>query len=97
MPIYIHLINLPDQGMKNIKDAPAQIEAFTKAIKAAGGKLIGFYATMGQYDSVSITEFPSDEVALAALLALGADGTVRTTTLRAFSAEEFLEIVKKLP
>jgi len=57
----------------------------------------GFYSTMGQYDCAIITEFPSDEVVMAGLLALGSQGTLRTTTLKAFPANEFAEIVKKLP
>ena len=59
--------------------------------------MIGFYLTMGQYDYVVIAEGPSDEVALMQLLGLGAAGNVRTTTLKAFTKEEFAEIVKKLP
>jgi len=62
-----------------------------------GGKLVGFYSVMGEYDYVGISEAPSDEVITAFLLALGADGNVRTTTLKAFTTEEFVEIVKKLP
>lgn len=97
MPAYIHLGKLTDEGMKNVKDAPAVIEATVKAIEEAGGKVIGFYSTMGQYDCAIITEFPSDEVVMAGLLALGSQGTLRTTTLKAFPANEFAEIVKKLP
>ena len=48
MPTYVILMNLTEQGVKTIKDAPARIEESTKAIEAAGGKLIGFYLTMGQ-------------------------------------------------
>jgi uncharacterized protein with GYD domain len=59
--------------------------------------MIGFYLTLGQYDYVAIAEGPSDEVALMQLLGLGAAGNVRTTTLKAFTREEFGEIVKKLP
>jgi uncharacterized protein with GYD domain len=62
-----------------------------------GGKVLGFYLTMGEYDYVSIGEAPSDEVVATFALALGALGNVRTTNLKAFSAEEFAEIVKKLP
>ena len=62
-----------------------------------GGKVIGFYSTMGEYDYVSVGEFPNDEVAATFLLALGSLGNVKTTTLKAFSIEQFKEIVGKLP
>ena len=97
MSTYIVLMNLTEQGIKNIKDAPARVEETAKALEAAGGKLPAFYTVMGPYDYVAIAEGPSDEVALAQLLALGMAGNVRTTTLKAFTTEEFAEILKMLP
>lgn len=97
MPTYISLFKLTDQGIKSIKDAPQRIEQGVKGLEAMGGKLVGFYSVMGEYDYVGISEAPSDEVVTAFLLALGAGGNVRTTTLKAFTTEEFVEIVKKLP
>jgi uncharacterized protein with GYD domain len=97
MPIYIGLNKLTDQGIKNIKDAPQRIEEAFKGWEAMGGKVIGFYVVMGEYDYVAIGEAPNDEVALTAALALGAQGNIRTKTLKAITKEEFAEIIKKLP
>jgi uncharacterized protein with GYD domain len=97
MPTYVVLMKLTDQGVKDIKNAPARIEAGIKAWEALGGKLIGFYSVMGEYDYVAVGEGPSDEVATTFALGLGSLGNVRTTTLRAYTAEEFAAIVKKLP
>jgi uncharacterized protein with GYD domain len=66
-------------------------------MEAVGGKLLAFYLVMGEYDYVAIAEAPSDEVAATYLLGLGADGYVRTTTMKAFTAEQFGEMVKNLP
>jgi uncharacterized protein with GYD domain len=76
---------------------PERLAGEIKALEAMGGKLIGFYSTMGEYDYVGIAEAPSDEVAVTFLLALGAAGNARTTTLKAFTQGEFAEIVKRLP
>ncbi|MDD2320114.1 MAG: GYD domain-containing protein [Geobacteraceae bacterium] len=97
MPTYVILMNLTDQGARNIKDAPARIQAVAKSLEAAGGRMLAFYHVMGPYDYVAITEGPSDELALAQLLALGMAGNVRTTTRKAFSMEAFEDILKKLP
>lgn len=97
MPIYISLMKFTDQGIKNIKDAPGRAEQAVKDLEAMGGRLVGLYSVMGEYDYVTITECPSDEVASIALLALGAQGNIRTTTFKAFTKEEFAEMVKKLP
>jgi len=97
MPTYITLYKLTDQGIKNIKDAPGRIEDAVKGYESMGGKLIGFYSVLGKYDYVGIEECPSDEIATTFALATGSLGNVRSTTLKAFSKEEFGEIVKKLP
>ncbi len=97
MPTYVVLYKLTDQGIRNIKDAPQRIEEGIKASEAMGGKVIGFYSVMGEYDYVSIGELPNDETAVTLALAMGSQGNVRTTTLKAFTKEEFAEIVKKLP
>jgi uncharacterized protein with GYD domain len=97
MPMYITLFNVTEKGMKNIKDAPNRIEEGIKAAESIGGKLIGFYATMGEYDYVSIGEAPSDEVHMTFLLGLAAQGYVRTKTLKAFTKEELGEMISKLP
>lgn len=97
MSTYILLMSLTEQGIKSIKDAPARIEQGVKAFEAMGGRVIGFYTVMGEYDYVAIGEAPSDEVVMTFLLGLGALGNVRTTTLRAFTREELAEFVSKLP
>ena len=97
MPTYIGLYKLTDQGIKAIKDAPGRVEAAIKAVEKMGGKVIGVYVVMGEYDYVTIGEFPGDEVATTYALALGSLGNVRTTTFRAYTKEEFAAMVKKLP
>jgi len=97
MNTYILLMKLTDQGIKTVKDAPKRAEAGIKAYEKMGGKVLGFYAALGEYDYISIGEAPNDEVATAFSLALGSLGNVRTTSLRAFTLKEFTEIVKKVP
>ena len=97
MPTYIGLYKLTDQGVRTIKEAPGRIEAGIKAYEKMGGKVIGFYVVMGEYDYVAVGEAPSDEVATTFALALGSLGNIRTTTLRAYTKEEFTAMVKKLP
>jgi uncharacterized protein with GYD domain len=97
MPTYIGLFKLTDRGITEIKEAPQRIEEAMKAYEAMGGKVIGLYTVMGEYDYVAIGEAPSDEVQMTFSLALGTKGFVRTTTLKAFTKEEFAEMVVKLP
>ena len=97
MATYVTLMKLTGKGIQNIKDAPARIEEGIKGWEAMGGKSLGFYVVMGEYDYVSIGEAPSDEVAMSFLLKLVTAGYVKTTTLKAFTKEEFAAIVDTLP
>jgi uncharacterized protein with GYD domain len=97
MPTYVTLYKWTEMGIKNVKESPARIDSAAKAIEAAGGKMLGIYITMGEYDLVSVYEAPNDEAVAALALGLGMLGNVRTTTLRAFTTDQFAKIVKKLP
>ena len=97
MPSYITLMNLTDQGIKDVKDIPGRIDKGLKAWEAMGGKTLAFYMTMGPYDYVAVTEAPNDEVAAAFSLALGAQGFVRTTGLKAFNRDEVGAIIARVP
>ena len=50
---------------------------------------------MGRYDFVAITEGPSSEAVMQALLKIGSVGAVRTETLAAVPSEKAAEIIKK--
>ena len=97
MTTYIMLMKLTDEGVKNIKHAPQRIEQGIKTAEAMGAKLLGFYTVMGEYDYVVIGEGTNDETMMTFLLGLGSLGFVRTTTLKAFTKEELVNILKKLP
>ena len=49
------------------------------------------------YDVVVVSEAPDDETAVRMALAGAMPGNVKSETLRAFPAEEFMKIVAKLP
>ena len=96
MPIYISLVKWTDQGMRNIKEAPQRVESFKKRVQAAGGKLTGFYLTMGRYDIVTIVDAPSDEAMVNIVLSTESKGNVRIQTLKASTEEQFRAIVAKI-
>ena len=97
METYVILAKFTEKGAANIKESPARVEAARKAVEAAGGKWLGWYLTMGQYDFVVITQAPNAQVAAGVLLAIGGQGNVSTQTMRAFTEEEFKGLVASLP
>ncbi len=96
MHTYIVLMKLTDQGIRAVKDAPDRIEAAINSLAALGGKVNGFYATLGEYDYVACIDAPNEAIVMQFLLAFGAAGDVRTTTMKALSRPEFEEIAQKL-
>ncbi len=96
MPTYVNLVNWTDQGIRNIKEAPQRIDAFKKAVEAAGGRVNGFYFTMGKYDIVTIVDVPSDEAIANILLSTGSKGNIRTETMKAFTEVQFRNILTKM-
>lgn len=97
MVTYCVLYQFTVGTMTNIKQLPQGIEEAHQAIAKLGGKVLACYVLMGEYDSVGIYEFPSDEVALAFLLGMASRGEVKTTSLKAFAPEVVAQVIKGLP
>jgi uncharacterized protein with GYD domain len=89
------LIHWTEQGIKNYKDTMKRLDDFTKLAENRGGRVREALYTVGEYDIVTVTEFPDDETATAALLQIGSLGNVRTNTMRAFAADEMAGIVSR--
>ena len=96
MPHYVVLANFTDEGVRNIRDLPKQVQNANQRIAAAGMKVERFF-TLGQYDIVVMVEAPNDEVVATSALAIAGQGHVRTTTLRAFTEDEFFKLLEGLP
>ncbi len=97
MAHYITLMRYTQKGIENMKQSPTRLDAAKKAFEVGGGKMKSFYLTLGRYDAVVISEFPSDEVAAKVTLGAGAQGNIRTETLRAFTEDEYRKICASLP
>lgn len=96
MATYIALSTFTDQGIRNVKDTAKRAEQVAAAAKKYGAAMTQIYWTLGKYDVVAIIEAPNDEAATAFSLSIGAQGNVRTQTMRAFSKDEVGAILGKL-
>lgn len=92
MVAYISLINFTDQGAREAKDTVKRAMDVEKLLVSMGGRKIGVWWTMGQYDLVYIAEFPDEETGVTFLATVAKAGNVRTSTMRAFSEEEAARI-----
>ncbi len=97
MPSYVMLFQFTDQGIRNIKESPARVEAAKKICRDLGGEVKQFYGLMGTYDTMFILEAPHDEEAVKMAATIAMQGNVRTETLRAFTEAEYRQMVSALP
>jgi uncharacterized protein with GYD domain len=93
MATYVVLFDWTEQGIKSYKDSPARVDAARDQMAELGVQIKDIYWTLGAHDLVGIVEAANDESLTKALLALGAAGNIRTTTLRAFSQAEFAGLI----
>jgi uncharacterized protein with GYD domain len=93
MAKYIMLMNWTDQGIKSVKDSPKRLDAAREAAKKSGVTLGDFYMTIGAYDMVAIADAPDDAAFAKFVLATAQAGNVRSSTLKAFTEQEYRGVV----
>ena len=93
MATYLMLLNWTDQGIRNVKESPKRLDAAKELAKDVGGEIKTVYMTQGTIDLVLVAEMPNDEKVAGFVLKLGSLGNVRTTTLKAYSEDEYRKII----
>ena len=69
MPIYIFQGRYTREALEGLVARPEdRAEASAKLLEAAGGKLLSFYLTLGEYDFMITAELPDMEAATAVSL-----------------------------
>ncbi len=90
MPTYITQGNYTREAIKGMITMPEdRAEALSRAASRAGGRLISYYVTFGEFDFMTIIEAPSETQMAALLLAAASSGGVTglRTTLAMTSIE----------
>jgi uncharacterized protein with GYD domain len=97
MPTFVTLASWTDQGIKDVKESPARLDAVKQAAQSMGCEVKGFYLVTGKWDMILVMEGPDGETAAKLSLAVGSQGAVRTETLQAFTEDQYREIIASLP
>jgi len=96
MPTYISLCRWTQQGVQNIKESPNRLDSAKKGFAKVGAKLLNFYMVTGTHDFVLISEAPNDEAIAKAMLTAVSAGNITSQTSRAYTEDEYREIIKSL-
>jgi uncharacterized protein with GYD domain len=94
--LFICFLNWTDQGAKGVKGAPARHENLKAEIAKLGGRLVGAYVTRGQYDVVLVIEMPDGDAMTKLAVSITSRGNAHTTTVQAYSPEEFGKLVAEV-
>jgi uncharacterized protein with GYD domain len=95
MATYVSLINWTEQGIRNFRDTRQRAADFSRLVESVGGKVRELLWTVGEYDIVCVADFPDEESGVAALLQVGSAGNIRSSTMRAFTAEQMADIIRR--
>ena len=88
MPDYIMLTNLTPEGVQTLKNNPTRVQEVNKEVEQLGVKVKDQWATLGQYDFITVVEAPDDQTMAKVSVELGSRGTMSSQTLAAMPAED---------
>lgn len=93
MPTFITQGRYSEAAIKGMTAKPDdRKQAVAALVEAAGGELLDYYVTLGDYDFLAISRAPDEQVLLKVLVTAGATGGVTgLTTTMAFSTAEFAD------
>jgi uncharacterized protein with GYD domain len=92
MPLYVTLMKYTTEGIKGISAERGQ--QIRSLVESKGGKPVAGYALMGEWDVLSIWEYPDEKSAMSALVAIGKMGVFTTQTMTAVPVEEFQNLAQ---
>lgn len=90
MSTFIMLSTLTDEGAETITENPDRIKEVNLEVESLGVKVLHQFATLGQYDFISIVEAPDNETIARVSAELSSRGSIRLQTLPAIPIDTFI-------
>ena len=87
MPTYILFSTLTPEGRQTLHANPDRVLGVNKEVEDFGCKVLAQYATLGQFDFVTVVEADDSETVAHLSVDLGSRGTVAVTSVEAISVE----------
>ncbi len=96
MPTYIRLTNLTMEGFEEIEESATRTEQMKAMANEMGGTIKDIYLTMGEYDFITIAEFPNDQMYTQFALRFAEKGVAETKTLKALEEDDYMNVIQSL-
>ena len=97
MPTFVGMLSWTDQGVRTVKDTPKRIQAARERAKKLGVEIKQVFLTTGEFDILVIAEANDGDSMAKMAMAAGAEGNVRTRTVRAWTEPENAKLISELP
>ena len=97
MPTFVGMLSWTDQGVRTVKDTPKRIQAARERAKKLGVEIKQVFLTTGEFDILVIAEANDGDSMAKIAMAAGAEGNVRTRTVRAWTEAEIAKLISELP
>jgi uncharacterized protein with GYD domain len=91
MPTYVMLTNLTADGVRTLKNNPGRVAEVNQEVEQIGAKVLTQYATLGQYDFVTVVEAPDEKTMAKVSVELGSRGTMSSQTLTAIPSDQLAD------
>ncbi|HWH19596.1 MAG TPA: GYD domain-containing protein [Solirubrobacterales bacterium] len=88
MTTYLMLTSLTAEGLRTLKNNPGRVTEVNKEVEQMGGRVVTQYATLGDYDFVTVIEAPDEQTMAKISVELGSRGTMTSRTLTAMPASD---------
>ena len=93
MPTFVMLTNLTADGVRTLKSNPNRVQEVNKEVEQLGVTVKEQWATLGQYDFITIVEAPDEKTMAKVSVELGSRGTMSSQTLAAIQIEELASVL----
>ena len=91
MATFVMLTNLTPEGVQTLKSNPNRVQEVNKEVEQLGVTVKEQWATLGQYDFITIIEAPDDLTVAKVATTLAARGTLKTTTIKAIEVDDYID------
>ena len=90
MAISILVSRQSQQGVATLKLNPERLREVNSDVEELGAKVLHQWATLGEFDVVSVVEAPDTATIARVSVALGARGSTKIQTLPALTIDDFV-------
>lgn len=97
MALYVHLAKMTPEGAAQIRNQAPVYGKWKGFVESLGAKVVCAVACFGEYDYVTVVDYPNEAAALKGAGCATALGVVRVQTLPGRPIEDFVKLMSELP